>query len=70
MTSSTSPMIINEVIDCMSEDREPSVEDLFRVAERIWSEGAANRSAFAWGSLSAAERVQPLRAAQLALRGA
>ncbi len=70
MTLSASPMIISEVIDCMSEDREPSVQDLFRVAERIWSEGAPNRSAFAWGSLPAAERVQSLRAAQLALRGA
>ncbi len=59
------------VIDCVATDREPSVQELFRVAERIWSDGAANRSAFRWGRLASGdtEKLLALRAAQIALCG-
>ena len=70
MTASMSPMIIDEVVDCMSEAKNPTVQDLFSVAQRIWSEGAPNRSAFAWGTLPVADRAYALRAARLALCGA
>ncbi|WP_245841912.1 hypothetical protein [Sphingomonas lenta] len=41
------------------------------MAERVWVEGAAERSAFAWGRLPSAhpDRVTALRAAQAALCG-
>lgn len=68
---SISPLFEDAVIDCVATDREPSVQELFRVAERIWSDGAANRSAFRWGRLAPtdAEKLLALRAAQIALSG-
>lgn len=68
---SINPLFADEVVECIAEGRDPSLEELFTVAQRIWADGAADRSAFAWGKLPAAspDRVEALRAAQLALCG-
>ena len=59
------------VIDCIANDRDPTVAELFGVAERIWAHGNAERSAFSWDQLptGSQERVFSLRAAQAAFRG-
>lgn len=59
------------VIDCVASDRGPTVQELVRVAERIWAEGAADRSAFRWDRLPASDpdKLMSLRAAQAALLG-
>lgn len=59
------------VIDCISSDRAPTIQELFHVAERIWAEGAANRSAIRWGCLAPTDptKLMSLRAAQAALLG-
>lgn len=36
MTASINPLIINEVVECMSEHRSPSIHELFHVT---WPEG-------------------------------
>ena len=66
-----SPLFAREVVDCVSQGREPTVPELFHVAERMWAEGAGGRSALAWGNLppEGVERVSYLRAAQVALCG-
>ena len=71
MSIPTSPLFATEVVDCVKEGRAPSVHELFVVAERIWSDGGANRSAFAWNEMprSSAVRLDAMRAAQLALCG-
>lgn len=71
ITVSISPLFADEVVDCMGEGRAPTVRELFRVAERIWSDGGADRSAFAWKSLSVVSvaRCDAMRAAHLALCG-
>jgi hypothetical protein len=71
MMISVSPLIASEMVDCMAEGRDPTVHELFIVAGRIWVDGSAHRSAFAWGHLAAAstDRVMALRAAKLALCG-
>jgi len=71
MTISVSKLFASEVVSCVSEGRDPTVHKLFAVAERIWVEGADERSAFGWGSLSTVspDRLGVLRAAQLALCG-
>ena len=68
---SINPLFENAVIDCVAIDRQPSVQELFRVAQRIWSDGAADRSAFRWGRLAPTdtEKLLALRAAQIALSG-
>lgn len=68
---SINPLFASEVVDCVAEGRDPSPEELFSVARRIWADGAAERSAFAWGKLpiDSPDRVEALRAAQLALCG-
>lgn len=60
-----------EVIDCVSHGREPTVGELFHVAERMWTEGTGKQSVFTWGELPprSDERVAYLRAAQAALCG-
>lgn len=66
------PMTIaSEVIDCIAEGRAPSVDELFRVADHIWTDIRGPRSAFTWGELTAdsSERLLTLRAAQAALAG-
>lgn len=63
--------IAPEVIDCIAEGRDPSVDELFRVAGQIWTDIRGPRSAFAWGELThdSSERLLSLRAAQAALAG-
>lgn len=71
MTRSFNPLFAHEVIECVSEGRSPTTPELFRLAERIWREGAAERSAFAWGQLASSdpERLCSLRAAVAAAVG-
>ncbi|SFN85264.1 hypothetical protein [Sphingomonas sp. OK281] len=71
MSRSTSPLFVDAVIDCMGEGRAPTLEELLLVAQRIWSDGAASRSAFSWNSLSVSspDRLCSMRAADLALHG-
>lgn len=71
MSASTSPLIPDQLVDCIATGREPTVHELFAVAERMWIDGAAERSAFAWDRLApdASERLTALRNAQLALTG-
>ncbi|MFT6570626.1 MAG: hypothetical protein ACJAWY_002347, partial [Sphingomonas echinoides] len=59
MTASLNALFSTEVVDCVSEARSPSVQELFVVAQRIWSEGAPDRSAFSWGRLDpvSADRI-------------
>ncbi|GHH26103.1 hypothetical protein GCM10008023_40210 [Sphingomonas glacialis] len=59
------------VIDCVASDRAPTIQELFHVAERIWTDGASDRSAFRWGRLAPTDpaRLLSLRAAQMALMG-
>lgn len=68
---SLNPLFEDAVVDCVASDREPTVQELFQVAQRIWTEGAADRSAFRWGMLPSAgsEKLLALRAAQVALSG-
>ena len=67
----TSPLFELTVIDCMAHDRAPTVQELFDVAERIWTEGAPGRSAFSWCRLGVTDpdKLMALRAAQAALLG-
>ena len=57
------------LIACMADRREPTVHELFSVAGKVWTDGAAERSASAWDRLSSndADLVRALRAAQAAL---
>ena len=61
----------NAVIDCIATGRGPSITELVIVAERIWVDGASDRSAFRWGCLppTHSEKLFALRAAQVALLG-
>jgi hypothetical protein len=71
-TRSVNPLFADEMIECVREARSPTSEELFRLAERIWKESSAERSAFAWGDLplSNPERQCALRAAAIAAAGA
>ena len=71
MSASTGPLMPEQLVDCIATGREPTVHELFAVAERMWIDGAAERSAFAWDRLApdAGERLIALRGAQLALSG-
>ena len=71
MSRSTSPLFVDAVIDCMGEGRAPTREEMIVVAQRIWSDGAACRSAFSWNGLSVSspDRLGSMRAAGLALHG-
>lgn len=68
---SKSPLFDEALIDCVAADRAPTVQELLHVAERIWAEGAADRSAFRWGCLAPTDfdKLMSLRAAQAALLG-
>ena len=72
MTRSVNPLFANEIIECISEARSPTPQELARLAERIWEESGAERSAFAWSDLSSSdpERMCALRAAAVAAAGA
>lgn len=71
MTRSFNPLFANEVIECVSEGRNPTVDELFRLAQRIWQESASERSAFSWDQLAPShpERLCSLRAAMAAASG-
>ena len=71
MTHTFSPLFADELVICLTEGRDPSVQELLSVAERIWSDGAAGRSAMAWHGLPerSADRANALQVAQLALYG-
>jgi hypothetical protein len=64
-------LIAGPVIDCIASGRDPTVHDLFHVAERIWTDMGAMASALSWSELpmNGAERLVALRAAQAALSG-
>ncbi len=59
------------LIDCIARNRAPSVRELDSLAARIWIEGRAERSGFAWGQLepSSVDRVVALRTALAASKG-
>jgi hypothetical protein len=71
VTRSCNRLFAHEVIECVSEGREPTVHELFRLAERIWQDSGSMRSAFAWDQLptSDPERLCSLRAAMAAAVG-
>ena len=71
MPTSMSQLIPDQLVDCIAAGREPTVRELFAVAEWMWIDGAAERSVFAWDQLAsdASERLIALRGAQLALAG-
>lgn len=68
---SASPVVLDELIDCIANGRDPTTNELLAVAERVWTDGQPERSAFAWQRLpvDGSERLHALRAAQLALSG-
>jgi hypothetical protein len=62
--------IAPEVIACIAEGRDPTITELNRVAEQIWSDVQAARPAFAWGeAVSGSQRLLALKVAQAALTG-
>jgi len=63
--------IAPEVIDCIAQDRSPSIDELYRVADHIRSDLRGARPAFAWGETDpdSIERLLTLRVAQAALVG-
>ena len=63
--------IAAEVIACIAEGRDPTVGELFDVAERIWRDVSGERNAFSWSALERdrPERLFCLQAAHAALRG-
>lgn len=71
MTISASPLFADGLVGCVAEGRDPTVHELFYVAQRIWSEGAVDRPVFAWATLPSGspDRVLAVRAAHLALCG-
>ena len=68
---SATPLVPDQIVDCVSTGRVPTAADLDTVASRMWNEGAIRRSAFSWGQLAAAapDRVVALRSAVMALQG-
>jgi hypothetical protein len=63
--------IAPEVIDCIAQDRSPSIDELYRVADHIRSDLRGTSPAFAWGETDpdSIERLLTLRVAQAALVG-
>ena len=70
-TPSVILLISDQLVDCIANDRDPTVHELFALAERIWTDAAGLKSAFTWDRLprDTGDRLFALRAAQLALRG-
>ena len=64
-------LIADPVVDCIASSRDPTLDELFSVAERIWKDLAVAGSAMPWRQLprDSLERLTCLRAAQAALRG-
>lgn len=71
VTQGPDSMFAPELVRCIGAGRDPTVDELFTVASRVWADGAASRSAFVWGQLPPEhpEKVEALRAAQIALCG-
>jgi hypothetical protein len=71
IVGSVSPLFEDAIIECIAEAYDPTVKQLFTVAARIWTDGAAERSVFDWDKLptQSVERLMAVRAAQLALCG-
>lgn len=70
-TGSRCPLFADAIIKCIAKACDPTVQELFSVAARIWTDGAAERSVFDWDRLPAesSERLMAVRAAQFALCG-
>ena len=64
-------LVAGPVIDCIASGRDPTVHELFHVAERIWTEAGAMASALSWSELpvNGVERLRSLRVAIAALSG-
>lgn len=60
-----------ELVACIADGGDPTVQALFTVACRVWIEGASERSAFGWNRLPVThpDRLHALRVAQAALSG-
>lgn len=69
---STSPLMADELVECVASGTPASCAQLMHLAARIWAEAVRHRSAFTWGELplGAADRQFALRSAMLALNGA
>lgn len=69
---SASPLMADELVECVSTGAPATFTQLSDLAARIWTEAARHRSAFSWGELpaEAADRVSAMRFAALALNGA
>ena len=65
------PGVPADLIDCLSAGRRPTVPELMRMAERVWIEGAPERSTAAWKRLSdlSEDRANAVRFALVALCG-
>lgn len=65
------PMFATELVRCIADGRDPSVDELFVVARQVWAEAQQDRSAFGWDRLVPAhpDKVGALRIAQAALSG-
>lgn len=57
MANFVHPLFATDVIDCIARDRQPTVWELFVVAERIWCDGGADRSAFGWKQLASSSPI-------------
>jgi hypothetical protein len=59
------------LIDCVATGRDPTVQELLAVAERIWSETGRARSALSWRYLptSSEDRARAIQLALAAMRG-
>lgn len=64
-------VLMSELLDCLANGRDPTIHELHVVARGIWTQGAADRSAFMWDRMNpvSQDRAQALRAALAALRG-
>ncbi len=71
MMMSATPLVADQLIDCVATGRAPTTGEISSLAERMWKECARDRSAFAWGELEplAVDRMLAIRAAQMALCG-
>ena len=71
MSASMHPSVPEQLVDCIASGRKPTVHELFALAERMWIDRAAERSAFAWDrlALDASERLIAVRRAQIAFTG-
>ncbi|MEG8013400.1 hypothetical protein [Sphingomonas sp. 22R3R2A-7] len=68
---SASPLVPDQLVDCIATGREPTAADLDSVAARMWREVSTHRSAFSWGDLAplAQDRIVAMRSAVMALQG-